>query len=454
MFILYLIGILCSLLILFPVSLIGVTIPGFIKWPVAFSIVLLVVFFFNLYKKDTIYIVHDAKKKIVKCGLFSPMLTYIAASSYLLGFAMLFTHLEEKNMVDVVANINSLISEITSLNVIIAIVLIVFGLLVYVLRNTFRAHAVSMRLQTRSKWYIALTIIALAISAYSLFEFGSFDVSKYLEEGYNLYLYFGVAGAVILIDLICNLISMRVTYRYLNRERIKIAKDAKFARKLAKIQYKRERKSLKKKYKRAKKDVKLAKKAEKRGLKIEKKALKKARKAALKAKKREYKLLKKELKLANKLSKKQRKVAKKADKKARKVAKKERKLAKKQAKKDKKEAKKANKKARKVAKKERKLAKKQAKKDKKAAKKANKKAKKVAKRERKLAKKQAKKDKKAAKKARKVAKKERKLAKKQAKKDKKAAKKQAKLDKKAAKKAAKEAKKSVKKSSEAEEIKE
>ena len=372
MFLLYLIGILCSLVMFAPSM-----IPSFVKFPVAFVVALLMVFFFNLSKRDTVYTVNEPRNGYIRNGLFSPLLTYIAASSYTLGFAMLFTHLSNNNMVDIVANVDGLVGALSNLNVILALVFVLLGVLFYALRNTFRKHAGEMTLQSRSAWYVVLTIISLGIGVFTIVKYYSFDVYEYLSEGMNLYIYFGIVAAIVFIDLVCNLIAMRVrhcqkyAYYYIAR------KESKLARKNTKKEYKQAKKDLKKKYKQAKKDAKKA-------AKLAKKQAKKDKKAAKKQAKKDKKAAKKQAKLDKKAAKKQ--------------AKKDKKAAKKQAKFDKKEAKKAAKLAKKQAKKDKKAAKKQAKKDKKAAKKQAKLDKKEAKKAAKLAKKQAKLDKKAAKK--------------------------------------------------------
>ena len=335
MFLLYLIGILCSLVMFAPSM-----IPGFVKFPVAFVVALLMVFFFNLSKKDTVYTVNEPRNGFVKNGLFSPLLTYIAASSYTLGFAMLFTYLSENNMIDIVANVNGLVGALSNLNVILALVFILLGVLAYALRNTFRKHAGEMTLQSRSAWYVVLTIITLGLGVFTILKYYSFDVYEYLNEGMNLFVYFGVAGAVVFIDLVCNLIANSVNHHRKYAHYYIARKEAKLARKEIKKEYKQAKKDLKKKYKQAKKDAKkaakLAKKQAKKDKKAAKKQAKKDKKAAKKQAKKDKKAAKKEAKLAKKQAKKEKKAAKKQAKIDKKEAKKAAKLAKKEAKKGKK----------------------------------------------------------------------------------------------------------------------
>ena len=163
MFLLYLIGILCSLIMFAPSM-----IPGYVKFPVALVIALLMVFFFNLSKKDTVYTVNRPRNEIVRCGLFSPLLTYIAASSYTLGFAMVFTYLSENNIVDILANVDGILGALGELNVILGLVFIILAIVLYVVRNAFRTHAGEMSLQKRSAWYIVLTLVALGLGVYTI----------------------------------------------------------------------------------------------------------------------------------------------------------------------------------------------------------------------------------------------------------------------------------------------
>ena len=330
MFLLYLVGILCSLLMFAPSM-----IPGFVKFPVAFVVVLLVVFFFNKSKGDTIYRVYKSKTGLRRWGIFNPLLTYISACSYTLGFAMLFTYLSEHNMVDIVANIRYFLFTSSDSEVFIALALIVFAILTFILRNSFKTYAYRMRLQSRSVWYIVLTLVTLGLGVYGILNYYSFDVYSYLNEGKNLYVYFGIVAAVVLFDLICNLIVSCIN----SKNSSKVEKP-----KTTKQQYKEEKKAIRDKYRRQKKAAKKAAKLAKKSAKNAKKASKKASLRAKKAHKRELKLAKKNAKLEKKLAKKQANAKKKLEKK-------NERLAKKAGKRSARSAKKSVKKAAKLAKK-------------------------------------------------------------------------------------------------------
>ena len=99
-----LIGILCAM-VMFAPSIV----PTFVKWPVGLLVVLLVVFFFNLPKKDTIYTTHNSKKNLHNYGLFNPILLYLSAVCYVLGFSAIFTTLKTYNFVDVVPNVSQIV---------------------------------------------------------------------------------------------------------------------------------------------------------------------------------------------------------------------------------------------------------------------------------------------------------------------------------------------------------
>ena len=204
MIILYIIGILCSLLLFAPNI-----IPFFVKWPVALVGVLLIVFFFNLIKKDTIYTTHKNKKRLYDFGLYNPLIMYISASSYILGFNMIFTFLAEKEVSDIVSNISTIPSLLTfdlSNKLFIGLIFVVAGILFYLLRNAFRNGASKSSLKTRTFWYVILTLLALGCGIYSFMNFQTFDVYEHLRIGNNMYIYFGIAGLFVLVDLVCLII--------------------------------------------------------------------------------------------------------------------------------------------------------------------------------------------------------------------------------------------------------
>ena len=205
MIILYIIGILFSVAVFAPNNII----PFFVKWPVALIGVLLIVFFFNLPKKDTIYTTHDNKKRLYDFGLFNPLLMYLSANCYILGFNMILTFLIGKGMTDIIANISNIPSLITfdfKNNLFLGLILVVVAILLYAFRNAFRKNASKTSLICRSAWYVALTLFALGLGVYSYLGYQAFNIYDYLTVGYNLYVYFGLVALVILIDVICLII--------------------------------------------------------------------------------------------------------------------------------------------------------------------------------------------------------------------------------------------------------
>ena len=199
MILLYLIGILCSLVLFAPTI-----IPIYIKWPVALGVVLLIIFFFNLPKKDTIYATYPNKKNIYNYGLFNPLFMYFSASSYVLGFTLIFKSLAENNCSDIIANIST-IPTLISFNPLstltIGLLFVLAGILFYFLRNAFRAYANKSSLQFRSFWYVVFTLLSIGVGIYYFINFYTFDIYQYLSIGYNLYIYFGLVALVVLIDL-------------------------------------------------------------------------------------------------------------------------------------------------------------------------------------------------------------------------------------------------------------
>ena len=204
MIILYLIGILCSL-VLFAPSII----PSFVKWPVALLVVLVVVFIFNLTKKDSIYVTHDTKKRLHDYGLFNPLIMYLSASTYILGFTLIASHLKENNVNDIIGGFNDVIGLIKPEfdNALFwGLILVVASVIIYYIRNGFKKYASDSSLKFRSFWYIILTAVSLLLGVFSLVKYSAFDLYEYLANGYNLYLYLGIAGFVVLIELLIKLI--------------------------------------------------------------------------------------------------------------------------------------------------------------------------------------------------------------------------------------------------------
>ena len=206
MIILYLIAILCSL-VLFAPSII----PSFVKWPVALLVVLVVVFIFNLTKKDSIYVTHDTKKRLHDYGLFNPLIMYLSASTYVLGFTLIASHLKENNVNDIIGGFNDVIGLIKPEfdNALFwGLILVVASVVIYYIRNGFKNNASDSSLKFRSFWYIVLTAVSLLLGVFSLVKYSAFDLYEYLANGYNLYLYLGIAGFVVLIELLIKLIKV------------------------------------------------------------------------------------------------------------------------------------------------------------------------------------------------------------------------------------------------------
>lgn len=206
MIILYLIAILCSL-VLFAPSII----PSFVKWPVALLVVLVVVFIFNLTKKDSIYVTHDTKKRLHDYGLFNPLIMYLSVSTYVLGFTLIASHLKENNVNDIIGGFNDVIGLIKPEfdNALFwGLILVVASVVIYYIRNGFKNHASDSSLKFRSFWYIVLTAVSLLLGVFSLVKYSAFDLYEYLANGYNLYLYLGIAGFVVLIELLIKLIKV------------------------------------------------------------------------------------------------------------------------------------------------------------------------------------------------------------------------------------------------------
>ncbi len=208
MIILYLIGILCSL-VLFAPSIV----PNFIKWPVALLVVLVIVFFFNLTKKDSIYVTHDTKKKLQNHGLFNPLIMYVSASSYVLGFTLISSHLKENNVTNFIEQFNDIVGlvkpEINNA-LFCGLILVIASIIIFYIRNGFKNSASESSLRFRAVWYTIFTVVSLLIGVFSLHSYANFDLYGYLATGYNLYIYLGLASLAVIIDLLVKLIIVSV----------------------------------------------------------------------------------------------------------------------------------------------------------------------------------------------------------------------------------------------------
>lgn len=211
MLLLYLIGILCSV-VLFAPSIV----PSYIKWPVALLVALLIVFIFNLPKKDTIYATHDNKKKVLNYGLFNPLIMYLAASIYILGFTLIFTHLNTIGINDIVLEFPKIIESFSfdlKNYLFCGFIFVVLAAVIYFIRNGFKNNASESSLKFRSFWYVVFTVICLLIGVFNFDSFYTFDIYDHILSGYNVYVYFGLLGLIILIDLLGKLISHRKKVR-------------------------------------------------------------------------------------------------------------------------------------------------------------------------------------------------------------------------------------------------
>lgn len=200
MILLYIIGILCSL-VLFAPSIV----PAYVKWPIAMLVVLLIVFFFNLPKKDTIYTTKDNKKRLHDYGLFNPLLLYLSAICYILGFSSIFTALAGHEAVDIVANLSKIFSFASAdlnYSLLFGLIFIVLAIFFYYIRHAYRKSSSSSSLKTRAFGYIILTLAALGAGVYNILNFYTYDIYEDLLVGYNLFIYFGIVGLILLIDSI------------------------------------------------------------------------------------------------------------------------------------------------------------------------------------------------------------------------------------------------------------
>ena len=338
MILLYLLSLVAILVLFVPSNII----PAIIKWPSSFIIVFLIVFIFNLCKRDTIYLVKDSKKKIVNRGLFNPLLVYVSAVLYIFGFILISAQLDFYHVTDYISQFNDIIevfSASTVNNVLMGLILVFVSILIYYLRYLFKANANDSTLRGRAFLYTGFSIILILIGFINIYSFSDFLLCEYLKTNLNWVVFLGLIGLVLLIDFIGLLIRIRRRKKRLINSLVKELRPDKVVEvKVAEpvvTPSKKERMAMKKQ---AKIDKIVAKKVAKIDAKEAKNASKNPQKTAVVES--EKPLTRKERKLVKKQAKKDKKLAKKQAKKDNKQAKKDKKIAKKQAKNAKKYAKK------------------------------------------------------------------------------------------------------------------
>lgn len=219
MIFLYIISLLCVLALFVP----SMYLPEIVKWPVCLVVILFITFLFNLPKKDTRYITNDTKRKIVNHGLFNPLILYVSASLFVLGFVIIVDYLLANNITDIIGQFNEIMAifEVSIMNnVLHGLILIVISILIYFLRYSFKNNASNTGLKLRSFWYINLTIIALLIGLFKFLQFSDIVLLDYLVNGYNGYIFLGIVGLVLLIDFIGLLIRVGKAKKALKKQRL------------------------------------------------------------------------------------------------------------------------------------------------------------------------------------------------------------------------------------------
>lgn len=282
---LYLVAILCSASLFLPNFL-----PSYVKWPVALLVVLVVVFIFNLPKKDTVYTTHDTKRKIQNHGLFNPLIMYTAASIYVLGFTLIFTYLAQFNVVDL-TNVTEVFKYFQfdfNNGLLCGLVFLVSAMCIYFIRNSFKNNACESTLKFRAFWYILFTVIVTLVGIFSLNLYKDVDLYSYLLQNYNIYVFFGLLALIIIIDLLGKLISHKSKIRKAKKAsgELQREKEAKRAKVVEKERARVEKKLAKQEAKLNKKAKKLEAKVAKQTKKLEAKQLKKQKKAEAKAAKK------------------------------------------------------------------------------------------------------------------------------------------------------------------------
>ena len=202
--ILYVLSILCSV-VLFAPSIV----PAYVKWPVALLVVLFIIFLFNLSKKDTKYTTKDTTKRIVDYGLINPLIIYLAASTYLLGFSLIISHLQKFLITDIVNEFGLIIDSFEQGFInefIFGSIFIVLSIFIFLIRNEFKNNVGRSSMRFRAFWYIFLTLIAILVGIFNFDSFANLDLYGFILTGLNLVPFAGVAGLIILIEFTIKLI--------------------------------------------------------------------------------------------------------------------------------------------------------------------------------------------------------------------------------------------------------
>ena len=286
MFLLILLGFICALSLLVPTTFV----PVYVKWPIAFAVVILITVIFNAKKKDTLYLTKEIKSKSVKRGLFHPMMNYAAYALLLTAFLSIYEIAKVNGINDLITDFSKLIGLIAGLDklLICALLLLVISLLVsavfkWVLSNC----ADTTTLKERGFLYIVLTVTTSVSLIYAALNCDLLGFNEFMLSGNNPFVFFGFVGLFVIIDFIIFIVSCNKSKKakkglVAKESPKKITKEEKKARKAEK-RHEKAVKALEKDL--AKKQAKIDKKLTKLNDKIQNKNAKIETKLAKKVKK-------------------------------------------------------------------------------------------------------------------------------------------------------------------------
>ena len=295
-----LLGFICALSLLVPTTFL----PVYVKWPVAFGVVILLTAIFNTKKKDTLYLTKTIKSVSVKRGLFHPLMNYTAYALLLTAFLSIFEITKVNGINDLITDFSKIVNLITGFDklMVCSLALIVIAFLVSaIFKWVLSSCADTTTLKERGFLYVVLTITTSVSLIYAALSCDVVGFNDFILAGNNLYVFFGVAGLFVLIDFIICLVSLckrrkakklaslPVEMRPVKKTRAEKRSEKK-AKKYAKAVRVFEKELAKKQAKLDKKIAKLNKKIQKKNAKLDKKISKKAAKKAAKAAKKQAKL--------------------------------------------------------------------------------------------------------------------------------------------------------------------
>lgn len=202
--VLYILGLLIVLVAFIPGSLVAIT----IKFPLVFILIMLLTFWFNYQKKDTIYTTNDVECAWKKRGLFHLFFDAFAAFAYIIGFGFLETLFTRNGKEDIISNVGTIFTNFNlktndSWLLLLGLIGIAFALIFTFVKWAYSANANKFSLRHRAFIYLLFTCLILAYSTSAFILAGtSFDLITFSFIGMNYLVTFIPLGIAVIVDII------------------------------------------------------------------------------------------------------------------------------------------------------------------------------------------------------------------------------------------------------------